>query len=68
MKTTLGPTVTSSSSPYEDDLPRESGPAGLFRGLDSKLLQSVLAAGFMFLAYEKIATAVFVILGVRRKQ
>lgn len=47
---------------------RESGPAGLFRGLDSKLLQSVLAAGFMFLAYEKIAAAVFVILGVRRKQ
>ena len=34
--------------------PRESGLKGLFRGLDSKLLQSVLAAGFMFLAYEKV--------------
>ena len=33
---------------------RESGLRGLFRGVDSKLLQSVLAAGFMFLAYEKV--------------
>lgn len=46
---------------------RESGPGGLFRGLDSKLLQSVTAAGFMFLTYEKIAAMVFVILGVKRK-
>jgi len=46
---------------------RESGLRGLFRGVDSKLLQSVLAAGFMFLAYEKIAALVFSILGARRK-
>jgi len=46
---------------------RESGVRGLFRGVDSKLLQSVLAAGFMFLAYEKIAALVFAILGARRK-
>jgi len=46
---------------------RESGLKGLFWGLDSKLLQSVLAAGFMFLAYEKIAALVFAILGARRK-
>jgi len=47
---------------------RESGPAGLFKGLDSKLVQSVVAAGFMFLTYEKIAALVFAILGARRNK
>jgi len=41
---------------------RKNGIAGFFHGLDSKLLQAMLASGFMFLAYEKIATFVFRIL------
>ena len=42
--------------------PRESGLKGLFRGLDSKLLQSVLAAGFMFLAYEKVFHVIIIVI------
>ena len=44
--------------------PRESGLKGLFRGLDSKLLQSVLAAGFMFLAYEKVFHVIITIIAI----
>ena len=44
--------------------PRESGLKGLFRGLDSKLLQSVLAAGFMFLAYEKVFHVIIIIIAI----
>ena len=32
----------------------QNGVLGLFRGVDSKLLQSVTAAGFMFMSYENI--------------
>jgi len=46
---------------------REDGLKGLFKGLDSKLVQSMVAAGFMFLAYEKIAVFVFSLLGVKKK-
>jgi len=45
---------------------REQGTAGLFKGVDSKLLQSALAAGFMFLTYEKIAAYVLTVLGARK--
>lgn len=34
------------------------GPLGLFRGLEAKLLQTVLTAALMFMAYEKIARTV----------
>jgi len=45
---------------------REQGAAGLFKGVDSKLLQSALAAGFMFLTYEKIAAYVLTVLGAKK--
>ena len=47
--------------------PRESGLKGLFRGLDSKLLQSVLAAGFMFLAYEKVFHVIIIFIKKDKK-
>jgi len=47
---------------------RENGISGLFKGLDSKLMQSVLASGFMFLTYEKISAAVFAALGSKKLQ
>uniref|UniRef100_A0A182NHS3 Peroxisomal membrane protein PMP34 n=1 Tax=Anopheles dirus TaxID=7168 RepID=A0A182NHS3_9DIPT len=34
---------------------KRQGVAGLFRGLEAKLLQTVLTAALMFMAYEKIA-------------
>lgn len=36
--------------------------SGLYRGMEAKLLQTVLTAALMFLAYEKIARFVFRIL------
>jgi len=45
---------------------REHGASGLFKGLDSKLLQSALAAGFMFLTYEKISVYVLALLGSKQ--
>ena len=33
---------------------REEGPAGLYKGLSSKLLQSVLTAAILFLAKERL--------------
>ncbi|OQR66173.1 peroxisomal membrane protein PMP34-like [Tropilaelaps mercedesae] len=38
---------------------RNFGAAGLFKGLESKLLQTVLTAALMFMAYEKISSLVF---------
>lgn len=38
---------------------RNFGVLGLFKGLESKLLQTVLTAALMFMAYEKISTLVF---------
>ena len=45
---------------------RRDGMAGLFRGLESKLLQTVLSAALMFFIYEEMANFVFSIAGVVR--
>lgn len=39
------------------------GPAGLYRGLEAKLWQTVLTAALMFVAYEKIVSFVLRLLG-----
>ncbi|XP_064866080.1 peroxisomal membrane protein PMP34-like isoform X3 [Oncorhynchus nerka] len=39
---------------------------GLFKGLEAKLLQTVLTAALMFLLYEKIASSTFRVMGVKR--
>jgi hypothetical protein len=36
------------------------------KGLEAKLVQSILSAGFMFLTYEKIAAFAFTIMGARK--
>ncbi|XP_051994477.1 peroxisomal membrane protein PMP34 isoform X1 [Xyrauchen texanus] len=41
------------------------GVLGLFKGLEAKLLQTVLTAALMFLLYEKIASATFRVMGVK---
>ncbi|EZA58944.1 hypothetical protein DMN91_010672 [Ooceraea biroi] len=41
---------------------KKHGISGLYRGMEAKLLQTVLTAALMFLAYEKIARFVFRIL------
>lgn len=46
---------------------RKYGPLGLFRGLEAKLLQTVLTAALMFMAYEKIARTVTSVLVRTRK-
>lgn len=46
---------------------RNFGFFHLYRGLDAKLAQSVVAAGFMFLTYEKTARAVFAAFGIARR-
>lgn len=45
------------------ELVRAQGLKGLYKGMESKLLQTVLMAAFMFMVYEKIAAAVFRLLG-----
>ena len=45
------------------DLVRSQGVWGLYKGMESKLLQTVLTAAFMFMVYEKIAAAVFRLMG-----
>lgn len=47
---------------YRILLYRKQGIAGLYKGLEAKLLQTVLTAALMFLAYEKISRFVFRIL------
>lgn len=37
---------------------------GLFKGLEAKLLQTVLTAALMFLLYEKIASCTFRVMGL----
>jgi adenine nucleotide transporter 17 len=39
---------------------------GLFKGLEAKLLQTVLTAALVFLLYEKIASSTFRVMGVKR--
>ena len=43
----------------------QQGVAGLYRGMDSKLLQSVTAAGFMFMNYESIVNMVHTTMGLK---
>lgn len=46
---------------------RDEGISGLFKGLNAKLLQTVLTAALMFVCYEKIAAFVFALLMGRRQ-
>ncbi|CAM9320208.1 peroxisomal membrane protein PMP34 isoform X2 [Lethenteron reissneri] len=43
---------------------RKQGVAGLYKGLEAKLLQTVLTAALMFVLYEKIAALTFRIMGL----
>ncbi|XP_056144323.1 peroxisomal membrane protein PMP34-like [Lampris incognitus] len=45
---------------------RKYGMLGLFKGLEAKLLQTVLTAALMFLLYEKIASNTFKIMGLTK--
>ncbi|XP_036408465.1 peroxisomal membrane protein PMP34 [Megalops cyprinoides] len=45
---------------------RKYGVLGLFKGLEAKLLQTVLTAALMFLLYERIASSTFRVMGVKR--
>uniref|UniRef100_A0A3Q3X3H6 Uncharacterized protein n=1 Tax=Mola mola TaxID=94237 RepID=A0A3Q3X3H6_MOLML len=45
---------------------RKYGMAGLFKGLEAKLLQTVLTAALMFLLYEKIASCTFRVMGLNK--
>lgn len=45
---------------------RKFGLAGLFKGLEAKLLQTVLTAALMFLLYEKIASCTFRVMGLNK--
>lgn len=44
---------------------RKYGVFGLFKGLEAKLLQTVLTAALMFLLYEKIASCTFRVMGLQ---
>lgn len=44
---------------------RRYGIFGLFKGLEAKLLQTVLTAALMFLLYEKIASCTFRVMGLQ---
>ncbi|EDW35180.1 GL23597 [Drosophila persimilis] len=41
---------------------QHTGVRGLFRGLEAKILHTVLTAALMFMAYEKIASTVGLLL------
>ncbi|GCC18924.1 hypothetical protein chiPu_0021739, partial [Chiloscyllium punctatum] len=43
---------------------RKQGLLGLYKGLEAKLLQTVLTSALMFLVYEKIAGFIFRLMGV----
>ncbi|CAL8285328.1 unnamed protein product [Boreogadus saida] len=45
---------------------RKYGALGLFKGLEAKLLQTVLTAALMFLLYEKIASNTFKVMGLHK--
>ncbi len=45
---------------------KNEGPLGLFRGLNVKLLQTVLMTAFHFLFYEKIMSVIFSLLGIKK--
>ncbi|XP_064097910.1 peroxisomal membrane protein PMP34-like [Macrobrachium nipponense] len=46
---------------------RKHGFRGLFKGLEAKILQTVLTAALMFVCYEKIASVVFAVLMGNKK-
>ncbi|XP_076020736.1 peroxisomal membrane protein PMP34 isoform X2 [Genypterus blacodes] len=46
---------------------RKYGMLGLFKGLEAKLLQTVLTAALMFLLYEKISSSTFRVMGLNHK-
>lgn len=48
-------------------VPRRHGLLGLYKGLEAKLLQTVLTAALMFVVYEKITAATFRLMGLQRK-
>uniref|UniRef100_A0A1A8HH46 Solute carrier family 25 (Mitochondrial carrier, peroxisomal membrane protein), member 17 n=1 Tax=Nothobranchius korthausae TaxID=1143690 RepID=A0A1A8HH46_9TELE len=45
---------------------RRYGMLGLFKGLEAKLLQTVLTAALMFVVYEKITAATFKVMGLKK--
>lgn len=46
---------------------KKHGVLGLYKGLEAKLLQTVLTAALMFVVYEKITAATFKVMGLSRK-
>uniref|UniRef100_UPI0037E7134A peroxisomal membrane protein PMP34 n=1 Tax=Semicossyphus pulcher TaxID=241346 RepID=UPI0037E7134A len=46
---------------------RRFGVLGLYKGLEAKLLQTVLTAALMFVVYEKITAATFKVMGLNKK-
>lgn len=47
---------------------QKNGPAGLYKGLEAKLLQTVLTTALMYLCYEKITGFVFAIMRSQGKK
>lgn len=46
---------------------RRHGVLGLYKGLEAKLLQTVLTAALMFVVYEKIMRVTFKVMGLNKK-
>ncbi|XP_008328045.1 peroxisomal membrane protein PMP34 [Cynoglossus semilaevis] len=46
---------------------KKYGFLGLYKGLEAKLLQTVLTAALMFVVYEKITSATFKVMGLNKK-
>ncbi|XP_062308951.1 peroxisomal membrane protein PMP34 isoform X2 [Osmerus eperlanus] len=46
---------------------KRHGVLGLYKGLEAKLLQTVLTAALMFVVYEKITAVTFKVLGLNKK-
>ncbi|KAJ8383985.1 hypothetical protein AAFF_G00212290 [Aldrovandia affinis] len=46
---------------------RRHGVRGLYKGLEAKLLQTVLTAALMFVVYERLTSATFRVMGLNRK-
>ncbi|KAI1291891.1 Peroxisomal membrane protein PMP34 [Halotydeus destructor] len=46
----------------------KNGPTGLYKGLEAKLLQTVLTTALMFMCYEKITQFVFAIMSARHRK
>ncbi|KAI7803259.1 peroxisomal membrane protein PMP34 [Triplophysa rosa] len=46
---------------------KRHGLLGLYKGLEAKLLQTVLTAALMFVVYEKITAATFRLMGIQKK-